>query len=57
MAVPGLAADGFLTAVRVPAGRHEVVLSYENPLIAAVGAVTLLSLLLGLFLVRSGTGR
>ena len=57
VAVPGLAADGFLTAVRVPAGRHEVVLSYENPLIAAGGAVTLLSLLLGLFLVRSGTGR
>ncbi len=47
-----LRADGFLTALRVPAGEHEVVLSYENPLIVAGFVLTLLSLLAGAILLR-----
>lgn len=43
--VPSLVADGFLTAVRVPAGDHEVVLSYGLSLAGTGGAVTLAALL------------
>jgi hypothetical protein len=39
--VPSLRADGFLTAVLLPAGRAEVELSYANPLISWGAAVTL----------------
>ena len=39
-----LRADGFLTAVPVPAGEHEVVFSYRNGRILAGLALTLLSL-------------
>ena len=49
-----LRADGFLTALRVPAGTHDVVLSYESRLLAAGGVVTLLSLVGAAFLLRSG---
>ena len=50
-------ADGFLTALRVPAGEHEVVLACENPLIGAGFVLTLLSLLAGAILLRSGRVR
>ena len=43
--VESLRAEGFLTALRVPPGRHEVVLAYEDGRVAAGGAITLLSLL------------
>ena len=52
-----LRADGFLTALRVPAGEHDVVLTYEDRSLAAGGAVTLLSLVAGIVLVRSGRPR
>jgi hypothetical protein len=52
-----LRADGFLTALRVPAGEHEVVLSYENPLLMAGLVATLLSLGAGAFLVLGGKRR
>jgi hypothetical protein len=55
--VESLRADGFLTALNVPAGEHEVVLSYENGLLAAGLVATLLSLAAGAFLVRSGRRR
>ena len=55
--VESLRADGFLTAVRVPAGNHEVVLAYENPLLPAGIAVTLLSLAAAALLVRGGARR
>ncbi|MHB8800103.1 MAG: hypothetical protein ACYDBY_16750 [Thermoanaerobaculia bacterium] len=42
--VESLLADGFLTAVPVPAGEHEVVFAYRNERIFAGLAVTLLSL-------------
>jgi hypothetical protein len=42
-----LRADGFLVAVRVPAGEHDVVLSYESRLLVAGGLLTLLSLASG----------
>ncbi len=41
--VASLRADGFLTAVPVPSGEHEVVLAYRNGRILAGLAVTLLS--------------
>jgi hypothetical protein len=47
-------ADGFLSALTVPSGRHDVVLSYESPLLVAGGVVTLLSLLAGAALLRGG---
>ena len=47
-------ADGFLTAVPVPAGAHEVVLSYENGLLRAGAAVTLLALAAAAALLRGG---
>jgi hypothetical protein len=53
-AVEALRADGFLTALRVPAGVHDVVLSYENHLLAAGGVGTLLSLVAAAFLLRGG---
>lgn len=49
---PTRRADGFLTALPVPAGEHEVVLSYENRTFATGGAVTLLSLVAGVLLLR-----
>jgi hypothetical protein len=49
-------ADGFLTALRVPAGEHEVVLSYRSSLLAAGGVVSLLSLV-GAVLLLQGGGR
>ena len=53
--VPSRRVDGFLTAVPVPAGEHEVVLSYENRLLAAGAAVTLLALAaVALLLLRGG---
>lgn len=55
--VESLRADGFLTAVRVPAGSHEVVLAYENPLLRAGFALTLLSLAAAALLVRGGARR
>ena len=42
--VESLRADGFLTAVPVPAGEHEIVFAYRNGRILAGLAVTLLSL-------------
>ena len=54
--VESLRADGFLTALRVPAGEHEVVLSYENGLLSAGLVATLLSLAAGAFLVRRRSG-
>jgi hypothetical protein len=38
-------ADGFLTAVDVPKGDHEIVLRYENPAFGAGAALTVASLL------------
>ena len=52
-----LRADGFLTALRVPAGEHDVVLSYENRSLAVGGVVTLLSLVAGALLLRGGRRR
>jgi len=52
-----LRADGFLSAVRVPAGEHEVVLSYGNDLLPAGLAVTLLSLAGVALLFRAGRRR
>lgn len=52
VAVESLRADGFLTALRVPAGEHEVVLAYESRLLSAGLAVTLLSLAASALLVR-----
>ncbi len=52
--VPTRRADGFLTALPVPAGEHDVVLTYENRALAAGGGVTLLSFLAGAFLLRGG---
>ncbi|HYN42861.1 MAG TPA: hypothetical protein VE129_13850, partial [Thermoanaerobaculia bacterium] len=52
-----LRADGFLTALRVPAGEHDVALSYENRSLAVGGVVTLLSLVAGVFLLRGGSQR
>ena len=49
-----LRADGFLTALRVPAGEHEVVLSYENRSLVLGGVVTLLSLVAGAVLLMRG---
>lgn len=39
-AVPTVVADGFLTALEVPAGAHGVVLSYRNPLLLAGALAT-----------------
>ena len=50
-------ADGFLTALGVPAGAHDVVLSYENRFLAVGGVVTLLSLVAAAFLLRDGRRR
>jgi hypothetical protein len=52
--VQSLRADGFLAAVRVPAGRHEVVFTYENPLVAAGAALTLVSLAVAGALLAAG---
>ncbi len=52
-----LRADGFLTALRVPAGEHEVVLAYENPLIGAGAVLSLLSMLATAVLLRPGRVR
>ena len=49
-----LRADGLLTAIRVPAGEHEVVLSYENPLLAGGLGLTLVSLAAAALLLRRG---
>jgi uncharacterized membrane protein YfhO len=49
-----LRADGFLTALRVPAGEHVVALSYENRSFAVGGVVTVLSLVAGALLLRRG---
>jgi len=57
VAVKTIRADGFLTALRVPAGEHDVVLSYENRFLIVGGVVTLLSLLLAAFLLRDGRCR
>ena len=48
--VESLRADGFLTALRIPPGRHEVVLAYEDGRIAAGAAATLLSLIAAILL-------
>jgi hypothetical protein len=55
--VPSLVADGFLTAVRVPPGSHEVVLAYESSLLVVGSVVTLLSILAGAVLVGAGRRR
>lgn len=52
-----LRTDGFLTAVRVPAGRHEVTLAYESPALAAGAAVTLSALLVAALLLARGRAR
>lgn len=52
--VESLLADGFLTALPVPAGKHEIVLSYENGFLSAGLVATLLSLAAGAFLVGRG---
>jgi hypothetical protein len=52
-----LRADGFLTALQVPAGEHDVVLSYENRAFAVGGVVTLVSLVAGALLLWGGTRR
>ncbi|MBK9088844.1 MAG: hypothetical protein IPL90_07270 [Holophagales bacterium] len=57
VAAKTIRADGFLTALRVPAGAHDVVLSYENGALTAGGVVTLLSLVLAAFLARDGRRR
>jgi hypothetical protein len=44
--------DGFLTAVDVPKGDHEIVLRYENPAFGAGGALSLASLLFVALLAR-----
>ncbi len=50
-------ADGFLTALRVPPGEHDVVLSYENRAMALGGIVTILSLVVAAFLLPGGRRR
>lgn len=52
--IESLCADGFLTAVPVPAGEHEVVFVYRNGRILTGLAVTLLSLGAAAFLVFVG---
>lgn len=52
-----LRADGFLTAIPVPEGEHDVVLAYENRLLAAGAAATLLSLLVAGLLLRGARAR
>lgn len=49
-AVESLRADGLLTALRVPVGAHEVVLSYENGLLRAGVAISLFALAAALLL-------
>jgi len=49
-----LRADGFLTALRVPAGEHEVVLDYRNGLLEAGAVATLLALAAAALLLAAG---
>lgn len=56
-AVPAAVADGFLTALEVPPGAHEVLLSYRNPLLLAGGLATGTGLLAAAALLLAARGR